>query len=866
MELFWQFYLWLILLIAGIWRYLKWRERQQEEKKRAVQDFQSNLPRLKEANNAFAHNLTSKSYFTHHNLKTWKERYSPLFDLVSTQVLDASDSNARQALRIFIDNFTNAEDHRIRFNSDFLSKELLAYNQFFDNIEGRKLDNQQRTAIITDEDNNLIIAGAGSGKTTTIVGKVQYLLDRYNVNPDEILLISFTSKSASTLSARVRVDGIEAKTFHKFGKDVIAAVDGKQPLIYDEDQFRQFIIKTFSSLLKNNDYLNKVTTYFADQLKPDKSQFDFERQSDYIRFLKDNNFKPYQKIQPIGKQTWYREIVKSVEECKIANFLLFHNIDYQYEAPYAKDTATSKHGQWRPDFTVTQNEKTVYIEHLGVKRNGDVPPFFAKPNETYQIAKDRYWKKIEWMREQTKKDGANVIETYSYEMSEGILYDNLKSKLERHGIVLRPKSPQEIWSIINDAAKDESRNFITLFQTFITLMKSNNFDINAIAKRDRGVNYGFNTKRNAAFLELVDPIYQAYETYLKSRGEIDFSDMINRATRYIREGKYKRKFSYVIVDEFQDISIGRYQLIKAIKDVNPSCKLFCVGDDWQSIYRFSGSDLALFKEFEKYFGYSSKNKIETTYRFHNPVLKLSSDFIQQNPNQEKKALRSVSAGKSTRYEVVYSISEDGDDDTKALKDILDKLASVEPNLESKELLLLGRYNNDIKRIKNLESTFRIEQSDGTPLVNYSVRVNSKVLKVKLPFITVHKAKGLEADIVIVINCNAGRYGFPSAMSDDPVLNMLLSESDQYENGEERRLFYVAMTRGKEQTYFIADKSMRSKFIDEIDLATHAERSNKCPICVTADLVRRSGTKDGKAWAFDRCSNWKYGCDYKEWVS
>lgn len=866
MELFWKFYLWLILLIGGIWQYVKWRERKQEERERALQDFRSNALRLSEAIGSFTKCLNTKGYFTNHSLRTWKEKYTALFGAMTTQMLDGVDSNGQQTIKTFFDYFTNAEDYRTRFNREFISRELTAYTQFFDNVEGRKLDTQQRTAIITDEDNNLIIAGAGSGKTTTIVGKVHYVLNRYNVNPESILLISFTGKSASTLSSRVEVDGVEAKTFHKFGKDVIASVDGKQPLIYDEDQFRRFIINTFAALLKDKVYKRRVTTYFSDQLKPEKSEFEFEKRSDYIRFLKDHNFKPYQKIQPIGKHTWYREVVKSVEECKIANFLLFNNLDYQYEAPYLQDTATSTHSRWRPDFTVTQNEKTVYIEHLGVRRNGDVPPFFAKRGESYQSAKDRYWKKIAWMREQSKKDGTIVIETYSYEMSEGILYDNLKSRLESHGIILRPKSPEEIWDIINDAAKDESRNFITLFQTFITLMKSNNFDIESVANRNRGLNDGFYAKRNAAFLELVGPIYKAYEKHLANRGEIDFSDMINRASTYIRDGRFKHKFSYVIVDEFQDISIDRYQLIKAIKDVNPSCKLFCVGDDWQSIYRFSGSDLALFKEFDKYFGYSSKSKIETTYRFHNPVLKLSSDFIQQNPNQEKKALRSASVGKSTKYEVIYTMSEDGDDDTKALQGILDKLASMEPNLASKEFLLLGRYNNDIKRIKNKESVFHIELNVETPAVNYSVRVDSSVVKVRLPFITVHKAKGLEADIVVVINCNAGKYGFPSTMSDDPVLNLLLSESDQYENGEERRIFYVGMTRGKERTYFIADKAMRSKFIDEIEVGTAADRPNKCPICATADLVRRSGTKNGKAWAYDRCSNWKYGCEYKKWVN
>ena len=117
----------------------------------------------------------------------------------------------------------NAENLRGEYNQKFIQDELQTYHNFFSNIEGRALDLQQRTAIITDEDNNLVIAGAGSGKTTTIVGKVKYIIDRYKATPEEILLISFTKNAASTLAERIGVKGVEARTFHKLGKDIIVA-------------------------------------------------------------------------------------------------------------------------------------------------------------------------------------------------------------------------------------------------------------------------------------------------------------------------------------------------------------------------------------------------------------------------------------------------------------------------------------------------------------------------------------------------------------------------------------------------------------------------------------------------------------------
>ncbi|MEB0277190.1 3'-5' exonuclease [Mucilaginibacter sp. 10B2] len=136
---------------------------------------------------------------------------------------------------------------------------------------------------------------------------------------------------------------------------------------------------------------------------------------------------------------------------------------------------------------------------------------------------------------------------------------------------------------------------------------------------------------------------------------------------------------------------------------------------------------------------------------------------------------------------------------------------------------------------------------------------------KAQFLTVHKAKGLEADIVIIINCNSGKHGFPSEMSDDMVLNLLLSEADQFENGEERRLFYVAMTRAKEKVIFIADSSYKSKFIAELEAESGDSQIKKCPRCKVADLKLKSGITNGKKWGFYSCTNYIYGCDYQQWI-
>lgn len=901
-----------LLVLTGVWFFRRHQENQRKKKELDAEQarqrelerqklfdfFKTKLDSIKTANNKFAKYLDLKAgYFTHYQLSIWKTQQTNLMNEIKGKPFDSIQLSSEEvkSIKSFTDYFNNAINLHNDFNKVFVKEELKNYSTFFDNIEGRKLDNQQRTAVVTDEDNNIVIAGAGSGKTTTIVGKVNYIIDRYNVPPEEILLISFTNKSASALAGRIDIEGIEAKTFHKFGKDIIAECEGRQPSIFDENQFKPLITKYFTELLKNKNYLKKVTEYFTDFLKPEKSQFDFDNQGDYIQYIKDQNFRTYKlKEVPVnGRRTYKMEVVKSIEECKIANFLLFNGIEYEYEFPYEFDTATETFRQYKPDFTIKQNRQKVYLEHCAVARNGNVPKFFAKDGETQEQAKSRYWDKINWARELHETNETTLIETYSYEMSEGTLFENLSEHLNEVGITLKPKSPEEIWQIINNAAKDEVNSFITLFGTFITLMKSNNYSINDVINKNRQTENMFFKQRNSLFIDIIKPIYERYENYLSERSEIDFSDMINKASKYITNKEHKHKYSYVIIDEFQDISIGRYQLVKAIKTSNPSCKLFAVGDDWQSIYRFSGSDIALFKEFEKYFGFTVKSKIETTYRFHNPLINLSSDFIQKNPNQAKKELHGTSPAKHTNYKIQYSISEN-QDDTIEVQKIFNHLLSNDEEISIKENFILGRYGFDINRLSSqyglsiivrevdkntneiireysyTEDKWKHLKENEKIIVMYKKSVFEKELKIEAEYLTVHKAKGLEADNIIILNCNSGKHGFPSEMSDDQVLNLLLSEADQFENGEERRLFYVAMTRAKENVYFVADSSFKSKFIAELEVESGQSPNKKCPICKNADVVlRKEGTsRNGNRYKFFGCTNYLYGCDYTttEWIN
>lgn len=806
-------------------------------------------------------NISFENYYGNTKKEKWKKKYAPLYRGINN--LKIEDAELSKGDFDQVSDFKNIYkdiDKKVEsYNSSFIDSEIRKYAGLFDNVENRKLDRQQRIAVVSDEDNNLIIAGAGSGKTTTIVGKVNYILERGYAKPEEILLISFTNDSAATLARRLDNPEVEAKTFHKFGLDVISTVDGrKKKSIYDEKQFSSFISKTFNELVADPEYLNKVTSFFIHFLKPIGDETEFQNQGDHIQFLKDNNYRSYQLSS--DKKTYKMEIVKSIEECQIANFLLFNGIEYQYERPYEYDTATAEYQRWKPDFTLSQDDKKIYLEHFGISRTGDVPHFFVKANQTYEQAKTIYNNKIAWARETSLRYATTLIESYSYEMKERTLFKNLASNLEQHGFEIRPKTTDEKWEIIQQAAKQDIDLIFKLFKTFITLLKSNNYQIKDVLDKNSTVKDKFTRQRNRMLIEIITPLYNAYEDMLKERDEIDFSDMINLASDYITSGKFKKKYKYIIVDEFQDISVSRFQLIKSIKSVYPDCKTFCVGDDWQSIYRFSGSDITLFKEFENYFGFSLKSKIETTYRFKNPLIEMSSIFIQRNPFQEKKNLVAFNGEGVTDYSIIYSETE-VQDDTFALREAFDSI--IANGGAEKETFLLGRYTFDFERIKNLERYFIIDQNKQTIHYGYDVTDPSKILKAK--FMTVHKSKGLEASNIIVFNCNAGRLGFPSQISDDSVLNLLLNESDQFENGEERRLFYVAMTRAKERLYLITDDKSKSKFILELEGNDELLPIKKCPNCISADLIKRSGITNNREWAFWGCSNFAYGCDFQQWI-
>lgn len=802
-------------------------------------------------------------YISNYELYQFKELHKSLFEKFNVLEYELLPNFDKEITTInqFKSNFNSLENDIQKRNAEYITKELENSDAILSNIEGKSLDAQQRKAVVIDEDNNLIIAGAGSGKTTTIAGKVKYLTERLNVDKSKILLISFTSKSARDMIDRIRMKmniDLPVMTFHKLGKDIIAEVNDEAPNVFDPKKvdIKSLLQSFVNHLKKDADYSNKLLDFLAYFLKPYKSLEQFKTDAEHNDYLKEQKLEGYKIINTITKEgvpIKYRERFKSQEEVLIANFLFRSQIEYQYEEKYQYKTASKMFGQYKPDFYLPEYD--IYIEHFGIDKNGKVPDWFK--GDGTKTAQEKYSEGIEWKRAEHLENNTTLVETYSWEQKEGNLIKNLTNKLTNQNVKLNPLSDDELWKYLTENIPEDIDVFTQLINTFLVLFKSNNENIKTLASKA----LLDNDKRAIYFLEIFEPIYFNYENYLKEKEEIDFSDMINVATKTITTNQYTSDYDYIIIDEFQDISKSRYQLIKALLDQKPSTKLFCVGDDWQSIYRFAGSDIGIFTGFEEYFKTSTlkdfnrktnKANIEQTYRFDNKLIDVSSNFILKNPNQIVKSLKS---NKQSDVEAI-TFHKYNDADKKGTNQhiALDKAFKeiIKSNPKSKtSILFLGRYEFDYKALTKLNYiNIRYDNKNRPYKITY---VNNDLLD--LNFMTVHSAKGLEADYVIILNGNSGTYGFPSEISDDPLLNFLLSKADQFPNGEERRLFYVAVTRAKKHVHILLSIENSSKFVDEIK-ENEPITAIKCDWCDNGKLIERKGPYG----YFYSCNN-SYYCNY-----
>ena len=757
----------------------------------------------------------------------------------------------------FIRRKGEVENDRVSHNRDFVTRELADCKNYFDTVLGTyPLDPQQRDSIVKLEDNCLVIASAGSGKTSTILGKAKYLVEKRNIAPSKILLITYTKKAATELQERMKIEGMTCCTFHKLAKDIIAQLTGQAPSFCDAD----VPLNVFHKLIETNkNFLHAINNYIINQQSLMGLEHDYE---DAFSYFEDRKKYGIQALFPDvdGKIIFTR----SEEEKRLVSMLTRLGVPFRYENYYQVNTTTPERRQYRPDFTIYyQNSQGqwqwLYLEHFGIDAIGNVPQWFGEGTRGgWRAANQKYNEGIIWKRNTHRQYGTILIETTSADFRDGTVEAKLRQQLTRYGVPIKERTDEELYELLVKRNRKVEKSVYTLILSFITLMKANEKTIDGLLKdlEPKSIDNPLgtlspltpqDTRSKVILTDIIKPFYNEYERTLDRNYEIDFTDAIIQATELCRKGLWKH-YEYILVDEFQDISVDRYKFLQALRSDSPKTKLFCVGDDWQSIFRFAGSDMSLVYDFEKYFGYTEQCKIETTYRFHQPLIDKSSEFVMKNKEQKEKTIRTPEGDTKNTY--LNFVKCDGDDEEGVMKEV-EKIVSAIPTNQS--ILLLGRYNYDAVSVGYKG---KMDMNANRMTVKIGIR--------EIPFLSVHSAKGLEADNVILVNCNQGAYGFPSLIEDDPILDFVLSKSETYPFAEERRLFYVAMTRARMKMYVLYDQKRPSPFIGEFLL--RIERgSYLCPRCLEGKMV---AIKDGQTANGDKfrsyvCSNRESGCDFFE---
>lgn len=716
-------------------------------------------------------------------------------------------------------------------NRQILEEELVARKGFLETIESQPLTDEQAAAVITFDNRVQVVAAAGSGKTSVMVARAAYAIERGFVPAHRILLLAFNKAAAAELQDRIETrlravginaDGVRADTFHAFGLRVIGRAEARK--------------KRLAPWLEGGQDVEMVER-IVDELR-DSSE-DFRYKWDIYRLLFSGRPNTPDGGTPDGYdaatatrgyRTFNGEIVKSEGERLIADFLFAAGINYRYEEPYCHDVADAEHSQYRPDFYYPDVD--VWHEQWALDRHGNPPDAFRG-----------YAESMRWKQNLHRTHATKLIETTWASIVDRTGFQSLADDLKRHGLSIdwNPDRPAA------GATPMKHKDLARLVRQFMAHVKSNSLTAEALAQRLKKAPKEVPRYRAGLFLELYWAIHVEWQKRLAEADAIDFEDMIVTAAGHLESGKVDMGYDLVLVDEFQDASQARARLVKALVD-KPNRHLLAVGDDWQSINRFAGADLSVMTAFNDSFGPGPTLRLEKSFRSTQTIIDTAADFVVKNPRQFKKQVRSAQPEDGPAASLV--LVRNPYERATALSALLDDLAGrvrdggIRPRAGQRVSVdVLGRYNFD-KDLMPRKTPAELDVS----------------------FRTAHSSKGLEADYVILPNVTAGKLGFPSEIADDPVMALAMPEPDEFEHAEERRLMYVALTRARRHVTLISVRGQESAFVVELLRDGRLIRSplstagavETCPRCRRGTLTMRERRRDSKQ--FYGCTNFP-SCGY-----
>ena len=722
-------------------------------------------------------------------------------------------------------NLSDEKPNRIKkLNERMLDDEIKDNPEFFKDIT----DLNKRRAIVIDENNVKVNAGAGTGKTFTIQNKVKYLIEKRGISPKKILCLCYTGDGAEDLNKKVNKNRdennqVEACTFHEFCRRVAkkCGEDKGRP----NRRLLKDIIINYSMELADDEKLIKLIDYFSYYINSPADKEDINTYDELLDYENERDLKTLRKkfYESGANYTMKGETVDSIGELIIANYLFRHDIDYVYGEEYKSklieivqrflysgnsfslislelqkewfENFISEYS-WKtyvPDFYLP--EKDIYLEHFGIGHS-DNEKWLGKDYEPQIKRKIKYHE-----LHQTK-----LIKTYYYYLEDGILPEKLEELLRDNDVTIGHKDPKEILDVLQKTNKiKDFDNFNKLIESFINIFEAQNKEKNqfdSFIKMNESESDGYKRNRQKLFLDIVRDIYDIY--YESNEGKrIDHNREVSLALELIQTNRYSASYDYIFIDEYQDINPIRSLLLQNLQKIT-NAKLFVVGDDWQSIYKFNGSDLNLFIDFDKHFPNSEFINLQENRRNYDRLNRISSRFIMRNEKQEKKKLISKKRNNPNPINIVYYSLNPKSNKVLKLYSIILRIAKRNPK---SRILLLGRNNNDINEFTNKNAIFQS--------FDYTDKIKClQNPKLDMTFMTIHSSKGLEYDDVIILNFKDKLNGFPNKIEDDSVLHFL-KEKEKCPYAEERRLLYVALTRTLNDVYLLAPTYKESVFIEEL---------------------------------------------------
>jgi len=699
---------------------------------------------------------------------------------IAKVVRRARDTEMRQESEVAVRHGSELRQILESHNNQYVKRMTAEHAKLL--VDDLKADEAQCNAIVRDDVRNLVIAGAGSGKTRTIVGRIRYLLER-RVPANAILAVTFTNKATEEMQDRLKQmgvpiadregGGVTVSTLHSLGKRVVQAM-ASGPISVADDRWTDSLVAAVLREARTGQDPHLADLYL-------QAILNFHRNED-------------ETAPAIGGDKTYRtlrgEHVRSVGERMIADFLFFNHVEYKYEAKATWASVEGGRGAYHPDFTLP--ESGVSIEYWGINRAGEVPAGWTTSTAEYKQG-------MAWKRDQFHGEGKTLIEFYDYERTEGTLDAALRERLIRAGILLRPMTFEEVGKSFGDLKYIGSsiEKLLVQFITNARAMRREPKEIQPQLKRS--------TPRVHHFGLLGIVVLERYQAALSAEGRIDFSDMLHRAADILESGTNPLpKFEHVLVDEFQDTSAAMARFLKALVAVTEA-RLFAVGDDWQAIYGFAGGDVDHIINFESHFGPASTTMLNVNYRSPAVIVEAGAALIARNERQVTKQVVISSREQGQAY--VHEVS----DDDSAIVDRTAWLVRQElRQVPADRILVLSRTNH------LLEDVIQACRQNGVPVG----KPDRDVQGVRI--LSAHKAKGLEADVVIVANASDHLFGFPSKVENPDVLEPVrMSAGD--EQAEERRLFYVAITRAMKRLHLVSRQGLPSPYLAEIEGGANPSR-------------------------------------------